>query len=126
MGVAVERCKRFAERCRVAAENDTGVNSGYEGKLLSLCEKYCLPESIARLGNANFDTNTSYILPDWSVNQDESLPSGGFVILLSTMNLALNFARAQNWFAGNVTLTVDHTFKVTRHHEAKQPHVTLR
>jgi len=126
MGVVVERCKRFAERFRAAAENDTGVNNGYEGKLLSLCEKYCLPETIARLTHVYFDTNTPYILPGWSANQDESLPSGGFVILLSTMNLALNFARAHNWFAGNVTMAVDHTFKVRLFHHALEPPVTLR
>ena len=116
----------FQRLFRVAAENDTDVNNGYEGKLLSLCEKYCLPETIARLGHEHFDTNTPYIMPGWSANQDESLPSGGFVILLSTFNLALNFARAHNWFAGNVTLSVDHTFKVSRLHEAQPPHVTLR
>jgi hypothetical protein len=74
----------------------------------------------------HFDTNTPYILPGWSANQDESLPSGGLVILLSTMNLALNFARSQNWFAGNVTMTVDHTFKVRWFDHALQPPVKLR
>jgi hypothetical protein len=28
------------------------------------------------------------------------------------MNLALNHARAQHWYAGNVTMAIDHTFKV--------------
>jgi hypothetical protein len=41
------------------------------------------------------------------------------------MNLVLNFARAQNWFAGNVTMAVDHTFKVRLFHHALQPSVTL-
>jgi hypothetical protein len=117
MGVHVERCKRFAELYRKAAENDTGVNSGYEGKLLrvALCEKYCFVETARRLGHMHFDTNTPYILPGWSASQDDSLPPGGFVVLISTMSLALNLARAHKWYAGNVTLAVDHTFKVTCH-----------
>ena len=115
MGVIVERCKRFAERYRKAAENDTGVNSGYEGKLLALCEKYCFAETVRRLGHMHFDTNTPYILPGWSSCQDGSLSPGGFVVLISTMNLALNLARAHKWYTGNVTLVVDHTFKVTCH-----------
>jgi hypothetical protein len=117
MGVHVERCKRFAELYRKAAENDTGVNSGYEGKLLrvALCEKYCFAETVRRLGHMHFDTNTPYILPGWSASQDDSLPPGGFVVLISTMSLALNLARAHKWYAGNVTLAVDHTFKVTCH-----------
>ena len=113
MGVIVERCKRFAERYRKSAENDTGVNSGYEGKLLALYEKYCFAETARRLGHMHFDTNTPYILPGWSSCQDDSLSPGGFVVLISTMNLALNLARAHKWYAGNVTLAVDHTFKVT-------------
>jgi len=61
----------------------------------------------------HFDTNTPYIIPGWSASQDDTLPAGGFVVLMSTMNLALNLARAHKWYAGNVTLAVDHTFKVT-------------
>ena len=113
MGVVVERCKRFAERYRKSAENDTDVNSGYEGKLLAMCEKYCFAETARRLGHMHFDTNTPYIIPGWSACQDDTLPAGGFVVLISTMNLALNLARAHKWYAGNVTLAVDHTFKVT-------------
>ena len=113
MGVIVKRCKRFAERYRKAAENDTGVNSGYEGKLLAMCEKYCFAETARRLGHMHFDTNTPYIIPGWSACQHDTLPAGGFVVLIATMNLALNLARAHNWYAGNVTLAVDHTFKVT-------------
>lgn len=115
MGVMVDRCKRFAERYRKAAENDTHVNSGYEGKLLALCEKYCFAETARRLGHMHFDTNTPYILPGWSSCQDDRLPPGGFVVLMSTMNLALNLARAHKWYAGNVTVAVDHTFKVICH-----------
>jgi hypothetical protein len=120
MGVIVERCKRFAERYRKSSENDTGVNSGYEGQLLALCEKYWFPETDRRLGHMHFDTNTTYILPGWSASQDDSLPAGGFVVLISTMNLVLNLARAYKWYAGNVTLAVDHTFKVRCHPLAPQ------
>lgn len=49
LGVIVDRCKRFAERYRVATENDTGVDNRYEGKFLSLCEKYCFTETVSRL-----------------------------------------------------------------------------
>ena len=112
MKVMVEKCKRFCERFRVSIENDTEVKNGYAGKLYALCEKYCFKETVARLGHTNFDTNTPYILPGWSADPDENSEAGGFVVLVSTMNLALNHVRAQRWYAGNVTMAIDHTFKV--------------
>ena len=108
----VDRCKRFFERLRTSAKNDTGVKNGYQGKLLSMCEKYCFTETQSRMGHHNFEFNTPYIVPGWSVDRNEDLPADGFVILISTMNPTLNHARAQHWYDGNVTLTVDHTFKV--------------
>jgi hypothetical protein len=64
------------------------------------------------LGHQKFETNNSYIVTGWSADQNEVLPAGDFVVLLPTMNLDFNHDRTQSWFAGNVTLTVDHTFKV--------------
>ena len=90
LSVMVDRCKRFFERFRTSAENDTGVKNGYQGKLLSMCEKYCFTETQSRMGHLNFEFNTPYIVPGWSVDRNEDLPSGGFIILISTMNLALN------------------------------------
>jgi hypothetical protein len=112
MRVMVESCKRFCERLRTSMENDTAVKNGYAGKLLAMCEKYCLKETIARLGHTHFDPHTPYIIPGWSADTDEDAEPGGLVVLLSTMNLALNHARAQHWYAGNVTMAIDHTFKV--------------
>jgi hypothetical protein len=112
MSVMVDSCKRFNEHLRTSMENDTSVKNGYAGKLLAMCEKCCLKETIARLGHANFDPHTPYIIPGWSADTDENAEAGGLVVLLSTMNLALNHARAQHWYAGNVTMVIDHTFKV--------------
>ena len=110
--VMVDRCKRFAERLRTTSENDTGVKNDYQDKLLSMCEKYCFTETLSRMGHVNFEFNTPHIVPGWSVDRNEDLAAGGFVILISTMNLDLNHPHAQCWYTGNVTLTVDHTFKV--------------
>jgi hypothetical protein len=33
-------------------------------------------------------------------------------VLITTFNLALNFARALKWYNGRVTLAIDHTHKV--------------
>ena len=114
LSVMVDRCKRFSERLRTIADNDTVVKNDYQGKLLSMprCEKYCFTETQSRMGHVNFEFNTPYIVPGWSADRNEDLPAGGFVILVSTMNLALNHACAQCWYAGNVTLAVDHTFNV--------------
>ena len=69
--------------------------AGYEGKLMSICEKYCYSESARRLGHKNFDRNTSYILTGWSAKGDtDNNPDGGLCILVSTMNLVLNHVRA--------------------------------
>ena len=40
MDVMVDRCKRWCERTMRPTDNDTCVLVGYEGKLLSICEKY--------------------------------------------------------------------------------------
>ena len=63
LSVMVDRCKRFSERLRTSAENDTGVKNDYQGKLLSMCEKYYFSETISRLGDLNFEVNTPYIVP---------------------------------------------------------------
>ena len=94
LSVMVERCKRFPERLRTSAENDTVVKNGYQGKLLSMYEKYGFSETISRLGHQNFDRNTPYIVPGWSTDQKDNLSVDGFVVLISTMNLDLNHARA--------------------------------
>ena len=81
--------------------------------LLTLCEKYCLRESAARLGPDLFTCNTTYIIPGWNASaSDASHPAHGLCVLVTSFNLALNFARALAWFSGRVTLAIDHTFKV--------------
>ena len=64
------------------------------------------------MGHSLFTSDTPYILPGWSADKDENLEAGGYCILVSTMNLALNHARAQHWSAGNVSMAIDHTYKV--------------
>lgn len=113
--VMVDKCKRWAERFLRSCEDGDGIHSNYEGKLLALCQKYSFEATVEKLGIENFTANTPYILPGWSSTAAEDSSAGGFCVLVSTMNLALNHARACAWFAGNVTLAVDHTFKVFFH-----------
>ncbi len=81
--------------------------------MLALCEKFCLRESAARLGPDLFTCNTTYIIPGWNaLPSDNSHPAHGLCVLVTSFNLALNFARALAWFSGRVTLAIDHTFKV--------------
>ena len=83
--------------------------------MIALCHKYSFEETVDRLGIENFSTNTPYIVTGWSSTSAEDNAGGGFCVLVSTMNLALNHARACAWYAGHVTLAVDHTFKVFLH-----------
>jgi hypothetical protein len=79
----------------------------------ALCEKFCLRESVARLGPDLFTCNTTYIIPGWNaLASDDSHADHGLCVLVTSFNLALNFARALAWFSGRVTLAIDHTFKV--------------
>ena len=39
------------------------------------------------MGHVNFEFNTPYVVPGWSADRNEDLPAGGFVILITTMNL---------------------------------------
>ena len=115
VSVMVKKCKRYCERLNRGDNLGDDVRSNYEGKLLSVCQKYDLKETSMRLGHAAFTAHTPYIVPGWSANKDEDRPAGGYCILVSTFNLALNHARAQHWFDGDVTLAIDHTFKVKPH-----------
>ena len=115
VSVMVKKCKRYCERLNRGDNLGDDVRSNYEGKLLSVCQKYDLKETSMRLGHAAFTAHTPYIVPGWSANKDEDRPAGGYCILVSTFDLALNHARAQHWFDGDVTLAIDHTFKVKPH-----------
>jgi hypothetical protein len=115
VSVMVKKCKRYCERLNRGDNLGDDVRSNYEGKLLSVCQKYDLKETSMRLGHAAFTAHTPYIVPGWSAKKDEDRPAGGYCILVSTFDLALNHARAQHWFDGDVTLAIDHTFKVKPH-----------
>ena len=110
--VMVNKCKRYAERLMRANTLADGIRNNYEGKLLAMCVQYDFKETAKRMGHAHFTAHTPYILPGWSADKDDTHAAGGYCILITTMNLALNLARAQHWFAGNVTMALDHTFKV--------------
>jgi hypothetical protein len=112
LGVMVNKCKRYCERLMRANGLGDGIRNNYEGKLLAVCQEYEFKETARRMGHAHFTAHTPYILPGWSADKDEHHAAGGYCILVTTMNLALNLARAQHWFAGNVTMALDHTFKV--------------
>ena len=112
LGVMINKCKRYAERLLRANSLADGIRNNYEGKLLALCEQYDFKETAKRMGHAYFTPHTPYILPGWSADKDDTHAAGGYCILVTTMNLALNLARAQHWFAGKVTMALDHTFKV--------------
>jgi hypothetical protein len=93
---------------------DIDTCSNYpEAKLHVLCQKYSLSATVARLGQTHFDHHTSYVIPGWSAISDRELPAGGMCVMITTFNLILNYSRAAKWFGGNVTLTLDHTYKVT-------------
>ena len=96
-------------------DDGDGIHANYEGKLFALCQKYSFEETVDRLGIENFSTNTPYILPGWISTSSEDNTVGGFCVLVSTMNLTLNHARVCAWYAGHVTLAVDHTLKVFLH-----------
>jgi hypothetical protein len=112
LGVMINKCKRYAERLLRANSLADGIRNNYEGKLLAMCEQYDFKETAKRMGHAHFTPHTPYILPGWSADKDDTHAAGGYCILVTTMNLALNLARAQHWFAGKVTMALDHTFKV--------------
>jgi hypothetical protein len=121
----VHRCKRYCERLMRANGLNDGIRNNYEGNLLAVCQKYDFKETARRMGHAHFTANTPYILPGWSADKDENHAAGGYCILVSTMNLALNHARAQHWFAGNVTMAIDHTFKVILEYLLDTVHFSL-
>jgi hypothetical protein len=110
--VMVDKCKRYCERLTRANAIDGSIRHNYEGKLLAVCLKHNFKETARRMGHSLFTSDTPYILPGWSADKDENLEAGGYCILVSTMNLALNHARAQHWSAGNVSMAIDHTYKV--------------
>ena len=110
--VMVDKCKRYCERLTRANGIDGSIRHNYEGKLLAVCLKHNFKETARRMGHSLFTSDTPYILPGWSADKDENLAAGGYCILVSTMNLALNHARAQHWSAGNVSMAIDHTYKV--------------
>jgi hypothetical protein len=96
-------------------DKDVDVAGNYpQAQLLSLCQKYCLGATVARLGELHFDADTSYIIPGWSASEDREAAAGGMCVMITTMNLALNYARAMRWNKGNVTLALDHTYKMDK------------
>jgi hypothetical protein len=78
------------------------------------------------LGPDLFTCNTTYIIPGWNaLASHDSHPAQGLCVLVTSFNLALNFARALAWFSGRVTLAIDHTFKVRLRLPCTCPLVTL-
>jgi len=120
--VMVDKCKRYCERLTRANGIDGSIRHNYEGKLLAVCLKHNFKETARRMGHSLFTSDTPYILPGWSADKDENLAAGGYCILVSTMNLALNHARAQHWSAGNVSMAIDHTYKMDSH---GHPHICI-
>ena len=54
----VTKCKRYAEGKVAHMDKDLDVNSNYtDGKFLEMCQKYILGVTLARLGEAHFDTH---------------------------------------------------------------------
>ena len=96
-------------------DKDVDVVGNYpEDQLLALCQKYCLGATVARLGELHFDVDTSYIIPGWSASADRQAAAGGMCVMITTINLALNYARAMRWNKDNVTLALDHTYKMDK------------
>ena len=94
-------------------DQDLDVNCNYaDGRLLTMCQKYSLGATLARLGETHFDAHTEYIIPEWIASSDRASDTGGMCVMLTTFNLCLNYIRAMKWYAGKVTLTLDHTYKV--------------
>lgn len=125
----VKSCKRYAEAKIKSMDIDMDACSSYpEAKLHALCQKYSLSATVARLGQTHFDHHTSYVIPGWSAISDRQLPAGGMCVMITTFNLILNYSRAAKWFDGNVTLALDHTYKVTsmRAHASLPRHTCSR
>ncbi len=111
----VKACKRFCTSKISRMDKDVDVAGNYpQAQLLALCQKYCLGATVARLGELHFDADTSYIIPGWSASDDREAAAGGMCVMITTMNLALNYARAMRWNKGNVTLALDHTYKMDK------------
>ena len=109
----VTRCKRYAIGKLARVDNELDINGKYaEGKLLAICEKYSLGASLSRCGQAHFDAHTAYVIPGWSASTDKTLEAGGMCVMMTSFNLILNYSRAMKWYAGKVTLALDHTYKV--------------
>ena len=109
----VTKCKRHTEGKLALMDQDLDVNCNYaDGKLLAMCQKYSLGATLARLGEAHFDAHTAYIIPEWSASSDRASDAGDMCVMLTTFNLCLNYSRAMKWYAGKVTLALDHTYKV--------------
>jgi hypothetical protein len=69
---------------------------------------------VARLGELHFDADTSYIISGWSASEDRQAAAGGMCVMITTINLSLNYARAMRWNKGNATLALDHTYKMDK------------
>jgi hypothetical protein len=110
--VMAKRCKRHCETFLRSKDDDKDVIAGYDGKMLGLCERFGLRETSVRLGPELFNSNTTYIIPGWNAHALNEHAAQGLCVLITSFNLALNFARATAWFKGRVTLAIDHTFKV--------------
>jgi hypothetical protein len=111
----VKACKRFCMSKISRMDKDVDVSGNYpQAQLLALCQKYCLRATVARLGELHFDADTSYIIPGWSASEDREAAAGGMCVMITTMNLALNYARTMRWNKGNVTLALDHTYKMDK------------
>ena len=111
----VKACRRFCISKISRMDKDVDVAGNYpQAQLLALCQKYCLGATVARLGELHFDADTSYIIPGWSASEDREAAAGGMCVMITTINLALNYARAMRWNKDNVTLPLDHTYNMDK------------
>jgi hypothetical protein len=107
--------KRFTTDKVKKLDKDIDVAGNYpESQLLVMCQKYSLGATVSRLGELHFDTDTSYIIPGWSSSADRQTEVGDMYVMVFTINLALNYSRVMRWNKDNVTLALDHTYKMDK------------
>jgi hypothetical protein len=66
LNVMTKKCKRYCETFLHSKGDDKEVKRGFDGKMVTLYENYCLHESSVHLGPDLFTCNTTYIIPGWN------------------------------------------------------------
>ena len=123
---AVTRCLRHKQHAvKKAACEKMGVPEacGERAKLLVLCEHLEFQHVVCQ---ADFSVNTPYLVPGSRVrtSRDDDATAPNLVLMLTTLNLILNVARACDLSGGlGAVAGVDHTHKMAR--EKKAPHLTF-